>query len=114
MRRAAVFEKIVALAKEHGIWVVHDLATPTSVSTATRRRRIMQVPGAKDVPSKFFTMSKSYNMAGWRVGFMVGNPHLVGARAASRANDYGTFTPIPGGIIAAWKARRIAWKKFAK
>lgn len=62
----------------------------------------MQVPGAKDVAVEFFTMSKSYNMAGWRIGFMVGNRELVGALTRIKSyHDYGTFTPIQVGAIEA-------------
>jgi alanine-synthesizing transaminase len=62
----------------------------------------MQVPGAKDVAVEFFTMSKSYNMAGWRIGFMVGNPELVNALARIKSyHDYGTFTPLQVAAIAA-------------
>ena len=62
----------------------------------------MQVPGAKDVAVEFFTMSKSYNMAGWRIGFMVGNRDLVGALTRIKSyHDYGTFTPIQVGAIEA-------------
>jgi len=96
------FEKVVALAKEHGIWVVHDLAYADLGFDGYKPPSIMQVPGAKDVAVEFFTMSKSYNMAGWRVGFMVGNPHLVSALGRIKGyNDYGTFTPIQVASIAA-------------
>ena len=67
------FEKIVALARQYGIWVVHDLAYADIAFDGWKAPSIMQVPGARDVAVEFFTMSKSYNMAGWRVGFMVGN-----------------------------------------
>jgi alanine-synthesizing transaminase len=96
------FEKIVALAREHGIWVVHDLAYADLGFDGYKAPSIMQVKGAKDVAVEFFTMSKSYNMAGWRVGFMVGNPHLVAALGRIKGyNDYGTFTPIQVASIAA-------------
>ncbi|MFZ5472319.1 MAG: aminotransferase class I/II-fold pyridoxal phosphate-dependent enzyme, partial [Pseudomonadota bacterium] len=68
------FEKVVAMAKEYGIWVVHDIAYADIVFDGYRAPSIMQVPGAKEVAVEFFTLSKSYNMPGWRVGFMVGNP----------------------------------------
>jgi alanine-synthesizing transaminase len=62
----------------------------------------MQVPGAKEVAVEFFTMSKSYNMAGWRIGFMVGNPELVNALARIKSyHDYGTFTPLQVAAVAA-------------
>ncbi len=63
---------------------------------------ILQVPGAKDIAVEFFTLSKSYNMPGWRVGFMCGNPTLVGALARIKSYlDYGMFTPIQVAAIAA-------------
>jgi alanine-synthesizing transaminase len=96
------FEKVVAVAKEHGIWVIHDLAYADIVFDGYRAPSILQVPGAKDVAVEFFTLSKSYNMPGWRVGFMVGNPALVGALARLKSYfDYGTFTPIQVASILA-------------
>jgi alanine-synthesizing transaminase len=96
------FEKIVALAREHGIWVVHDLAYADICFDGWKAPSIMQVPGARDVAVEFFTMSKSYNMAGWRVGFMVGNRDLVNALGRIKGyHDYGTFTPIQVATIAA-------------
>jgi alanine-synthesizing transaminase len=96
------FEKIVALAREHGIWIVHDLAYADICFDGWKAPSIMQVPGARDVAVEFFTMSKSYNMAGWRVGFMVGNRDLVNALARIKGyHDYGTFTPIQVATIAA-------------
>jgi alanine-synthesizing transaminase len=96
------FERIVALAKEYGIYVVHDLAYADIVFDGYKAPSILQVPGAKDVAVEFFTLSKSYNMAGWRVGFMVGNPDLVAALARIKSyHDYGTFTPIQVAAIVA-------------
>ena len=96
------FEKIIALAKEHNIYVVHDLAYADICFDGWKCPSIMEVPGAKDVAVEFFTMSKSYNMAGWRVGFMVGNPDLVYALSRIKGyHDYGTFTPIQVASIAA-------------
>jgi alanine-synthesizing transaminase len=96
------FERIVALAREYGIYVVHDLAYADIVFDGYRAPSIMQVPGATDVAVEFFTLSKSYNMAGWRVGFMVGNPDLVAALARIKSyHDYGTFTPIQVAAIVA-------------
>jgi alanine-synthesizing transaminase len=96
------FEKLVALARAHGIWVVHDLAYADIVFDGWKAPSILQVPGARDVAVEFFTMSKSYNMAGWRVGFMVGNRDLVAALARIKGyHDYGTFTPIQVAAIAA-------------
>ncbi|HET8598626.1 MAG TPA: alanine transaminase [Castellaniella sp.] len=96
------FERIVALAKEHGILVVHDLAYADITFDGYVAPSIMQVEGARDVAVEFFTMSKSYNMAGWRIGFMVGNRELVNALARIKSyHDYGTFTPIQVAAIAA-------------
>ena len=98
----AFFEKVVALASRYGIIVVHDLAYADIVYDDFRAPSIMEVPGARDVAVEFFTMSKSYNMAGWRIGFMVGNSELVGALARMKSyHDYGTFTPIQVAAIAA-------------
>jgi alanine-synthesizing transaminase len=96
------FEKVVALAKQHNILVVHDLAYADITYDGWKAPSIMQVPGARDVAVEFFTMSKSYNMAGWRIGFMVGNKDLVHALARIKSyHDYGTFTPIQVAAIAA-------------
>ncbi len=96
------FERIVALAKRHDILVVHDLAYADIMFDDYKAPSIMQVPGARDVAVEFFTMSKSYNMAGWRVGFMVGNKELVHALARIKSyHDYGTFAPIQIASIVA-------------
>ncbi|HSP00881.1 MAG TPA: alanine transaminase, partial [Thioalkalivibrio sp.] len=96
------FEKVVAIAREHGIWVVHDLAYAEIVFDGYKSPSILQVPGAKDVAVEFYTLSKSYNMPGWRVGFMCGNPKLVSALGRIKSYlDYGTFTPIQVAAIAA-------------
>jgi len=100
------FERVVAIAKEHDILVVHDLAYADIVFDGDWPNNcapsIMQVPGAKDVAVEFFTMSKSYNMAGWRVGFMVGNRDMVNALGRIKSyHDYGTFAPIQVASIVA-------------
>jgi len=96
------FEKIIALARQHDILVVHDLAYADITFDGWKAPSIMQVPGARDVAVEFFTMSKSYNMAGWRVGFMVGNKDLVHALARIKSyHDYGTFAPIQVASIVA-------------
>ena len=96
------FEKVIAIAKEHDIWVIHDLAYADIVFDGYKAPSIMEVPGAKDIAVEFFTLSKSYNMPGWRVGFMVGNPELVHALKRMKSYlDYGTFTPIQVAAIAA-------------
>jgi alanine-synthesizing transaminase len=96
------FERLVAVAREHHIYVVHDLAYADIVFDGYRAPSILQVPGAREVAVEFFTMSKSYNMAGWRVGFMVGNRDLVTALARMKSyHDYGMFTPIQVAAIVA-------------
>lgn len=96
------FEKIVAVAKEHKIWVVQDIAYADIVFDGYKAPSILQVPGAKDIAVEFFSLSKSYNMPGWRVGFMCGNKELVSALARIKSYlDYGTFTPIQIAAITA-------------
>jgi len=96
------FEQVVEIAREFGIYVVHDLAYADLVFDGYRAPSIMEVPGARDVAVEFFSLSKSYNMPGWRVGFMVGNRDLVAALARIKSYlDYGTFTPIQVAAIAA-------------
>ena len=96
------FERVVAIAREHNIWVIHDIAYADIVFDGYKAPSIMQVPGAKEIAVEFFSLSKSYNMPGWRVGFMVGNPALVGALAKIKSYlDYGTFTPIQVAAITA-------------
>ena len=96
------FERVVAFAKEHEIWVVHDLAYGEITFDGYKAPSILQVPGAKDVAVESYTLSKTYNMPGWRVGFMSGNPTLVAALARMKSYlDYGMFTPIQVAAIAA-------------
>ena len=96
------FERLVTLAREHHVYVVHDLAYADIVFDGYQAPSIMQVPGAREIAVEFFTMSKSYNMAGWRVGFMVGNRELVTALARMKSyHDYGMFTPIQVASIIA-------------
>jgi alanine-synthesizing transaminase len=96
------FSKIIEIAKEHQIWVVQDLAYADIVFDGYTAPSILQVPGAKDIAVEFFSMSKSYNMPGWRVGFMVGNKTLVQALSRIKSYlDYGTFTPIQVAAITA-------------
>lgn len=94
--------RLVELAREYGFHLIHDLAYADIAFDGYKPPSVLQVPGAKDVAVEFFTMSKSYNMPGWRVGFMVGNPVLVAALARLKSYfDYGTFTPIQVASIAA-------------
>ncbi|MFA5521895.1 MAG: alanine transaminase [Castellaniella sp.] len=96
------FERVVALARELGILVVHDLAYADIVFDGYKAPSIMQVEGAREVAVEFFTMSKSYSMAGWRIGFMVGNASMVNALARLKSyHDYGSFTPLQVAAIAA-------------
>jgi alanine-synthesizing transaminase len=109
------FEKVVAMAREYGILVVHDIAYADIVFDGYKAPSIMQVKGAKDVAVEFFTLSKSYNMPGWRVGFMVGNASACarpwrGSRAITTTapSHRSRWPPSPR-----WKGRRIAWKTSA-
>ncbi|HFD13108.1 MAG TPA: alanine transaminase [Crenotrichaceae bacterium] len=96
------FEKIVDIAREYNIYVVHDLAYADIVFDGYIAPSILQVPDAKEVAVEFFSLSKSYNMPGWRVGFMCGNKTLVSALARIKSYlDYGMFTPIQVAAIAA-------------
>lgn len=96
------FERVVAVAREHDIWVIQDLAYADIVFDGYVAPSILQVPGAKDIAVEFFSLSKSYNMPGWRVGFAAGNATLIGALARIKSYlDYGTFTPIQVAAISA-------------
>ncbi|MGZ3237253.1 MAG: alanine transaminase, partial [Burkholderiaceae bacterium] len=107
------FERVIKLAKEHNILVVHDLAYADIVFDGWKAPSIMQVPGARDVAVEFFTMSKSYNMAGWRIGFMVGNKELVSALARIKSyHDYGSFTPVQVAAIAALEGDQTCVKEI--
>jgi alanine-synthesizing transaminase len=96
------FERVIDIAKRHNIWVVHDLAYAAISFDDYKAPSILQVPGAEDIAVEFYSMSKTYNMPGWRVGFMVGNETLVAALAKIKSYlDYGMFTPIQVAAIAA-------------
>ncbi len=96
------FEKVVAIARENSIWVVHDIAYADIVFDGYQAPSILQVQDAKDVAVEFYSLSKSYNMPGWRVGFMCGNAKLVAALARMKSYlDYGMFTPIQVAAITA-------------
>ena len=89
------FEKVVDFAKEHNLIVIHDFAYGDIVFDGYKAPSFLQVPGAKDVGIEFFTLSKSYNMPGWRVGFAVGNAEIINALARIKSyQDYGMFQPI--------------------
>ncbi len=98
----AFFQQVIDIAKQHNIWVVHDLAYADIVYDGYEAPSILQAKGAKDIAVEFFSLSKSYNMPGWRVGFMCGNEILVSALARIKSYlDYGTFTPIQVAAITA-------------
>ncbi len=99
------YQKVVAIAREHEIWVVQDLAYADLCFDGYQAPSILQVPGAKDVAAEFFTLSKSYNMPGWRVGFCCGNPTLIQALGRMKSYlDYGMFTPVQVAAIHALEA----------
>lgn len=109
------FERVIKVAKEHKIWVVQDLAYADIVFDGYVAPSILQVKGAKDIAVEFFSLSKSYNMPGWRVGFMVGNPILVGALAKIKSYlDYGMFTPIQVAAIEALEGDQTCVTEIAQ
>ncbi len=96
------YEKVVALALEHGLWVISDLAYAEIYFGETPTPSILQVPGGRDVAVEFTSMSKTYSMAGWRIGFAVGNRTLIAALARVKSYlDYGAFTPVQAAAVAA-------------
>lgn len=96
------FQKLVEFAREHKIWIVHDLAYADLCFDGYRAPSFLEVPGAKEVGVEFYSMSKGYSMPGWRVGFCVGNRHLVAALARIKSYlDYGIFQPIQIASIIA-------------
>ena len=96
------FQKIVNFAKEHKIWVIQDLAYADICFDGYKAPSILQVEGAKEVAVEFFSLSKSYNMPGWRVGFCCGNKDLLAALSRIKSYfDYGLFTPIQVAAIKA-------------
>lgn len=109
------FEEVVAFARKRDIIVIHDLAYSDIAFDGYVAPSFMQVPGAKEVGVEFFTMSKSYNMAGWRVGFCVGNPDVIDALAKIKGYmDYGIFTPIQVAAITALDGPQDCVKAAAK
>jgi len=96
------FERVVEIALEHQIWVIHDLAYAEIAFDGYKAPSILQVPRAKEIAVESYSLSKTYNMPGWRVGFMCGNPTLIAALARMKSYlDYGMFTPIQVAAIAA-------------
>ncbi len=115
------FGKIVAFAQDHGLIVIHDFAYADLVFDGYQAPSFLQVPGAKEVGVEFFTLSKSYNMPGWRVGFAIGNRRIIGALTRIKSYlDYGMFQPVQiasiialngpqdcvGEIVETYRARR--------
>lgn len=96
------YERLVAWARENKVWVLSDLAYSELYYDGKPTRSILEVPGAKDVAVEFTSMSKTYSMAGWRMGFAVGNPTLIAALTRVKSYlDYGAFTPIQAAACAA-------------
>ena len=95
-------KELVRIAKKYNIYLVHDIAYADIVFDGYRAPSILQVDGAKDIAVEFYTLSKSYNMPGWRIGFMCGNSKLVDALSRIKSYmDNGTYTPLQVGAIAA-------------
>ncbi len=98
------FKKLVDFARDHGVMVVHDLAYADLVFDGYRAPSLLEVPGGKEVGVEFFTLSKSYNMPGWRIGFCVGNPAMIKALTQLKSYlDYGIFQPLQIASIIALK-----------
>jgi alanine-synthesizing transaminase len=98
----AFYEKLIAFAREHGIWIISDLAYAEIYFGDTPTPSILAVEGAKDVAIEFTSMSKTYSMAGWRIGFAVGNRELIAALTRVKSYlDYGAFTPVQAAAVAA-------------
>lgn len=109
------FEKVVSFAKEHNVMVVHDFAYADLVFDGYKAPSLLQVPGAKDVGVEFFTLSKSYNMPGWRMGFAVGNPEIISALTRLKSYlDYGIFQPIQIASIIALNSGRDCVDKIVQ
>ena len=95
-------KELVRIAKKYNIYLVHDIAYAEIVFDGYKAPSVLQVQGAKDIAVEFYTLSKSYNMPGWRIGFMCGNKKLVNALSRIKSYmDYGTYTPLQVGAIAA-------------
>src|SRR5450631_1813890 len=107
------FKEIVALAREHGTMVIHDFAYADLGFDGYKPPSILQVEGAKDCAVEIFSLSKSYNMAGWRVGFCLGNARMIGALARIKSYlDYGVFQPIQIASIIALRECEEDTKKI--
>ncbi len=109
------FKKVVDFAKENNIIVIHDLAYADLVFDGYKAPSFLQVPGAKDIGVEFFSMTKSYSMAGWRVGYCVGNQNIVGALTKIKSYlDYGMFQPIQIASIIALRGPQDCVKTICK
>ncbi len=98
----AFYERLVAWARENQVWIVSDLAYSELYYDGNPTVSILQVPGARDVAVEFTSLSKTYSMAGWRIGFAVGNSQLIAAMTRVKSYlDYGAFTPIQAAACAA-------------
>jgi alanine-synthesizing transaminase len=107
------FREIIGMARHHGSLVVHDFAYADLGFDGYKPPSILQVEGAKEVAVEIFSLSKSYNMAGWRVGFCVGNPRMIGALARIKSYlDYGVFQPIQIASIIALRECEEDTKKI--
>jgi len=109
------FKKVVDFAKEHEMWVIHDLAYADLVFDGYRAPSLLQVPEAKEIGVEFYSLSKSYNMPGWRVGFCVGNKDIVGALTKIKSYlDYGMFQPVQIASIIALNGPQDCVDKIVK
>jgi alanine-synthesizing transaminase len=111
---ADFFKEIVKWAKKNQVFVVHDLAYADIVFDGYKSPSFLATPGAKDIGVEAFTLSKSYNMAGWRVGFIAGNPKVIASLAKIKSYmDYGIFTPIQVAAITALDSPEENLRKLA-
>ncbi len=109
------FKEVIALAKKKGIWILHDLAYADIVFDQYVAPSILQVPGAKEIAVECYTLSKTYNMPGWRVGFMCGNDKLISALTKIKSYlDYGMFTPIQIAAVTALTSDQTCVAKTCK
>ena len=109
------FERLIELAHRHGTMIVHDFAYADLCFDGYRAPSILQVPGAKEVAVEIFSMSKSYNMAGWRVGFCLGNPKMISALGRIKSYlDYGVFQPLQIAAIIALRECEEETKKICE
>ena len=109
------FERLIELAHQHGTMIVHDFAYADLCFDGYRAPSILQVPGAKEVAVEIFSMSKSYNMAGWRVGFCLGNPKMINALSRIKSYlDYGVFQPLQIAAIIALRECEEETKKICE